>query len=183
VVCSISEVKGEAMTITTIEHFYATAMHFALRLDNFVDMHDMGNIVRADHICYKCDSSEEFESMRALFEHESAYVYQSIISKRRIACIRLARGITTSIGIITCLELSDQKPDGSQACGFDHVEIYPIDMSYDALVEHCTEKGIVLTKDEKPHHTTYNTTLPDGFEIKLTHEPLIEKIKREEMKP
>ena len=36
-------------------------------------------------------------------------------------------------------------------------------------------------KVERPHHTTYDIKLESGFEVKLTKEPLVEKIKREEM--
>ena len=79
----------------------------------------------ADHICYKCESSEEFESMRKMFESSSVFIYQSIISQRRIAIVKFLEPIQTSLGPIWFLELSDQKPDGSQKSEFDHIEIYP----------------------------------------------------------
>lgn len=36
----------------------------------FILAHDLRGRVRADHLCYKCGSSEEFERMKALFERD-----------------------------------------------------------------------------------------------------------------
>ncbi|MFA6018455.1 MAG: VOC family protein [Patescibacteria group bacterium] len=77
----------------------------------------------ADHICYKCADSTEFEAIRKMFEFESAFIYQSIVSKRRIALIKFLVPIKTALGSIDLLELSDQKPDNSQTSGFDHIEM------------------------------------------------------------
>src|SRR5689334_22842477 len=68
----------------------------------------------ADRIGYKCHSAEEFERIRRSFEQESCFIYQSIISGRRIAVIRMKRVIATPLGEICFLELSDQKHDGRQ---------------------------------------------------------------------
>lgn len=167
------------MTITTIEQFYTAAAPFATLLDEFAQKHQLRGFARADHFCYKCSTALEFEQLRALLEPESKYLYQAIISGRRIACIKLKQGIATSLGLVTCLELSDQKPDGSQVSGFDHVEIYPRVIGFNVFLAYSRGMGIVLTKDEKPHHTTYNLMLPNGFEIKLTHVSLFEKIRME----
>lgn len=134
----------------------------------------------ADHICYKCSSSEEFESMRELLESHSLFMYQSIISQRRIAVIKLLRSISSALGDIWYLELADQKPDGSQTSGFDHIEIYPTD-SLDALVISLETQGIELKKVARPHHTTFDIAIGGNFKVRLEQELLIEKIKREEM--
>ncbi len=136
----------------------------------------------ADHICYKCSSSEEFESLRAMFEHESIFLYQSIISQRRIAIVKFTQPIGTILGDIWLLELSDQKPDGSQASGFDHVEIYPTTGSLESLVETIEANGTSLQKVVRPHHTTFDLTIKDNFKVRLEPEPLLEKIQREEMR-
>jgi hypothetical protein len=135
-----------------------------------------------DHICYKCGSTEDFERIRAIFESESHFIYQSIISKRRIAIVKFKKGIDTILGPIYYLELSDQKPDGSQVNGFDHIEIFPTTGSVEELSDHISGKGITVVKVERPHHTTYDLEIGEGYAIKLTTEPLVEKIKREEMK-
>lgn len=136
----------------------------------------------ADHICYKCGSREEFESLRALLEPTSDYVYQSIISSRRIAIIKFQNPIESALGPISFLELSDQKPDGSQSSGFDHIELYPITSTIETFVETLESKGVSFEKTIRPHHTTYDTALETGFKIRLEEEPLIEKIKRDEMR-
>lgn len=135
----------------------------------------------ADHICYKCESSLEFEQMRAMFEGESTFIYQSIISGRRIAIVAFKKPIVTALGEIWYLELSDQKPDGSQVSGFDHIEIYPVEGTMDELAAQIEASGFALEKVERPHHTTYDGRLGDHSKVRLEPEALITKIKSEEM--
>ncbi len=136
----------------------------------------------ADHICYKCADSTEFERMRALFESTSGFVYQSIIAGRRIAIIKFAQPINTELGDIWFLELSDQKPDGSQASGFDHIEIFPVSGSMDELAADLELQGEHFEKVIRPHHTTYDATIGGAFKIRLEPEALIEKIKANELR-
>lgn len=66
--------------------------------------------------------------------------------------------------------------------GFDHIEAYPVGRSYKALVQYFRERGVTVDEKKRPHHTTHDITLPNGLLFRLTQEPLVEKIKREEMK-
>lgn len=136
----------------------------------------------ADHLCYKCGDTAEFEQLRAMFEKDSAYIYQSVISQRRIAIVAFREPVGTALGDIRFLELSDQKPDGSQESGFDHIEIYPNSGDMDALAGALEAKGTTFTKVERPHHTTYDAVI-DGksFKVRLEPEALLRKIKRDEM--
>ena len=136
----------------------------------------------ADHICYKCGSSEEFESIRKLFESESAYIYQSIISNRRIAFVKFTKAIPTALGDIWFLELSDQKPDGSQKSEFDHIEIYPTAGSMKGLVGDLESKGVLIEKIVRPHHTTFDLIIEGSFKVRIEPEPLVTKIVRDEMR-
>ena len=164
----------------TIEDFYEGSKKHIDQFDAFAKNHELKNITHADHICYKCGSTESFEKMRAMFENESQYIYQSLISKRRIALIRFKREIETILGAIQFLELSDQKPDGSQQEGFDHIEVYPTTISYEEMVKklETTEK---VTRVERPHHTTHDIDIGEGFLFRCAQGPLIEKIKTSEM--
>lgn len=135
----------------------------------------------SDHICYKCGDASEFEHLRALFEVESSYIYQSIISKRRIAIIKFLKPLKTLCGDILFLELSDQKPDKSQTSGFDHIEIYPTEGTVEELVADLTSKGTVFQKVERPHHTTYDSVLFGDFKVRIEAEALIQKIKMTEL--
>ena len=119
--------------------------------------------------------------MRKMFETASTFVYQSIISKRRIAIVKFVVPIQTALGAIWFLELSDQKPDGSQTSGFDHIEIYPKAGSMEDLADGLNSKGFVLEKIERPHHTTFDGFIMGDFKVRLEPEALVEKIKREEM--
>lgn len=137
----------------------------------------------ADHLGYKCANANEFEMYRELFEKESEYIYQSIISQRRIAIIKLINPLQSRLGDISYIELSDQKPDNSQKSGFDHLEIYPTQGTVEQLAESIRlQNGGVFSKAERPHHITYDLKLADGFKMRLEAEPLIEKIIKEEIR-
>jgi predicted metalloenzyme YecM len=137
--------------------------------------------ISADHIGLKCSSTELYEKQRLLFEFNSRFVYQSIISKRRISIIGLMEGLPTVAGNLNFLELSDQKPDGTQKDIVDHLEIVPTSISYEVLVSIIREKGYTLKETIKPHHSTYDVVLPSGFVVKLSREMLVDKIKRDEL--
>lgn len=164
-----------------IEEFYLESNRLVEKFNSFVDRNKLQDYTLADHICYKCGDSKTFESIRKILENESAFIYQSIISKRRISIIKFKNGIETALGPIFYLELSDQKPDGSQLSGFDHIEIYPKGISYEELIKRLENSGEKLVKVERPHHTTYDIVLEGNLSVKLSQEPLINKIKREEM--
>jgi len=161
---------------TTLQEFFEAAKPSINLFDSFVDKYELKGRVRADHICYKCNSSSSFEEIRALFESHSTFLYQSIISGRRIAYIKMQEGIECSLNTIYFLELSDQKPDGSQREGFDHIEVYPTGSTYEEMVQkfHETEKVIHV---ERPHHTTDDIDIGNNFLFRCTRGPLIEKIK------
>lgn len=165
--------------ITSLPEFFAASTEFVAAFDAWCTTYSPA--ASSDHICYKCGSSEEFETMRKMFETESVFIYQSIISKRRIAIVKFVSPIKTTLGEIWFLELSDQKPDGSQTSGFDHIEIYPKAGSMEQLAEALSEKGFALEKIERPHHTTFDGYLVGDFKVRLEPEALVEKIKREEM--
>ena len=140
------------------------------------------SVAKADHLCYKCGTTDEFEAIRALFEVDCAFVYQSIISNRRIAIIKFSTSIPSSLGDIWFLELSDQKPDGSQESGFDHVEMYPTGGTMDALAIDLEKKGVTVEKVVRPHHTTYDVVVQGTFKVRIEPDALVEKIKRDEMR-
>jgi predicted metalloenzyme YecM len=164
--------------ITSINQFYNGAKEAIAQLNRFIFNNSLQELVKADHICYKCDSSSVFERMRLLFETQS-WMYQSIIAKRRIALIKLPSPFETTAGNINLLELSDQKQDNSQTNRYDHIEIYSTKLKYDELVSLISSKGLRVNEIVRPHHTTHDITLDTGFIIRLTREPLLEKIKDE----
>jgi predicted metalloenzyme YecM len=137
--------------------------------------------VRADHLGLKCSTMEKYELQRRLFESDSRFMYQSIVSKRRISIVGLTAGLETIVGKLNYLELSDQKPDGSQKDQIDHLEIVSKEGSYEELISHLQAKGVIMKEIVRPHHTTYDIIMPSGFIVRLSHELLIDKIKREEM--
>ncbi len=164
-----------------VRSFFADASSNVAAFDAFAIKHELTGRAKADHICYKCGSTASFEALRAMFESESAFVYQSIISKRRIAIIRFHTPIETALGPVDILELSDQKPDNSQVDGFDHIEIYPATGSVDDLIAYLRAKNIEIQTADRPHHVTHDLVLANGFKVRIEPEALMEKIKNEEM--
>jgi len=164
----------------TIDRFYAEVAPFIDKFNNWAGELRFG--AKADHICYKCGASEEFVAIRSLFELPGTYHFLSFISGRRIVIIKLPKPIPTLLGKIWFLELSDQKPDGSQTSGFDHIEVYPTHVTLEQMVASLAERGISFEQSIRPHHQTYDLTLKGGFGIRLEPEPLIETIKRRDMK-
>jgi predicted metalloenzyme YecM len=138
--------------------------------------------VSLDHVCYKCSSNEEYENIRRMFEYEDIFVYQSIISKRRIAYIGLGESLQSIFGAVNYLELSDQKPDNSQESKCDHVEPLPININYKEMVELFEKHSLKTEISNKPHHQTYDIILPCGVKLKLSRCPLIDKIYEDELK-
>jgi predicted metalloenzyme YecM len=157
------------------------ALPLVSQLDTFCKEAGLVGLVQADHISIKCSSSVVYEARRKDHEDKSTFIYQSIISGRRISVIGLKDVIPTEIGHIKYLELSDQKPDNSQTDRIDHIEIVPTGISYDELVAKIQASGANLKETVRPHHTTHDVILPSGFEVRLSKEMLIDKIKREEM--
>ena len=164
--------------IESLDQFFQSARASVATFDAWVAAFAPSAI--ADHLCYKCSSSDEFERLRAMFETNSSYVYQSIISKRRIAIIKFSQPIPSALGDIRFLELSDQKPDNSQESGFDHVEIYPTSGTMDELAIDLEKKGAVVEKVVRPHHTTYDIIIDGTFKARIEPDALMEKIRREE---
>ncbi len=159
----------------------ATTAPFIEEFNRFCSDHNLLGKINADHIGLKCSSSELYEKQRSFFEFQGKFVYQSIISKRRISIIGLLDVINTEVGELRYLELSDQKPDNSQKDYIDHLEVVPIGMTYNELLLLLQSSGVVFKEIVRSHHTTHDTVLPSGFIIRLSHEMLIDKIKREEM--
>ena len=133
-----------------------------------------------DHISFKCGSRHSFECIRALFEASGANFWNATISGRGIAYIFLPESIKTSIGEIKFLELSDQKPDGSQEEGIDHVEVYLQDLfsSQNSVIKMLGELGYgEMIHTARPHHPTHDLIIDEsGLELRLEQRPLIEDI-------
>jgi predicted metalloenzyme YecM len=168
--------------ITTLDDFYAQARFYVRLLDAFAKKHQIHFALQVDHISYKCDCKETFEHMRSLFEVEGNYIFQSFISKRRVAYIRLPRNIVSdSLGLLEFLELSEPKLGRSQKSCFDHIEAFTHErLSYEKVVAHLKSKVEVVVP-KRAHHPTHDIELVPGFEARLSLGPLIDKIRREQM--
>lgn len=167
------------MQLLTLEGFMREANHATGLFDVWAAR--LNPLATADHLCYRCQDDGEFERVRSFFERPDGFLYQSWISGRRIAVIKFGPALPTVLGPISFLELSDQKPDSSQKRGFDHIEIYPTAGSVEGLVAWFAREHTTFEKHERPHHVTYDTLISPTFKVRIEPEPLIVKIKRDEM--
>jgi predicted metalloenzyme YecM len=169
-----------------LEAFHHLAMESVKPFDAFVRAHRLAEDIRADHLCYKCGSSEEFDKLRWQFESESFFLFQSIVSERRVAIIRMKMRVPTALGAVDLLELSDQKPDGSQVSGFDHIEAYAKkpDITSETVAGWLKKVGAAVTYQQRPHHSTYDVRIGEGpFKLRLEDGPLLRKIVSTEIRP
>lgn len=170
----------EEELIQNVSDFYRQAEPLITRFEAFAQKHELYGQIVPDHIGYKCGSRTSFEKIRALFEQEGSFIYSSLISGRTIAYVRLKSVIISRYGPVGYLELCDQNSERSQRSGFDHIEAYPTGWSYEDMVSKLGQTEEVIKK-ERPHHTTHDIDIGQGFRFRATHEPLIEKIVREEI--
>lgn len=137
-----------------------------------------------DHICFKCRTGPEYQHMKRMLEVSTeGFLHESMISGRLISIIELSKPIVTNLGDIYVVELSDQKPNGTQIGGFDHIEVYPLEsLTLDEFANKLNLRGAKFDRIERPHHTTYDMVLPGtNFKVRLEPEALITKIKRDEL--
>ena len=160
-----------------IEKAYEDAIE---QVEVFIRTNELEGKIQLDHLCFKCESHQEFVEVREMLEEKSIYLYESWISDRLIALLKLEEPITTSFGPIACIELQDQKPAGTQKSGFAHVEAYPVER-YDDVIEFMKEKNIEVKEDPTPHHPIHEVELSPAFVFRLEQEPVIEKVKREDL--
>ncbi len=136
-----------------------------------------------DHFGYKCSSHEEYESIKKLFMPQSIepmalWIHEYWLSGRRVSCISLKDPYIPMMALANkfyYLELQDQKPDGSQISGVDHVEIVLTKKEKDKVVFLCKEQGVPIQENAHPHHNTTDLIFP-GCTIKISLQPLVKTI-------
>ena len=146
--------------------------------DQFMGRLNLHERVVVDHICFKCGSSEEYNQIRNVLETDppSRYVYQVMLSRRRVGYFGLRDPIKMGHAAVASVELADRKPVHDDKSGFHHVEIYPIAMSYDEMIGEMRDAGEDVELKRRLHHTTHDIKLPSGFIIRFTDKPLIKHI-------
>jgi predicted metalloenzyme YecM len=167
----------------TLDEFYERMSETLTETELFLRTRQVIGLAAIDHIGWTCASNEEFDTVRKLFESGgSTFIYQSLISGRRIAIIGLSKKVETPIGQLCYLELSDLKPGTPALSGFNHIEACPLlSLSYEELVSMLSSRTVVR-EIVRPHHTTHEASVHDGLRFCCSREPLVQKIKRDEMK-
>lgn len=153
------------------------------QLDNFCEVNGLQGLVKADLVCIKCSSREVYDARRNYYDMDSRFIYQAIVSGRRIALVGLKEGLKTSVGDMTVLEIVDQKPDNSQTDRLTHIAVVPSSVSYEEILETLKKNGANLEDvSREDGYTATDVVLPTTFRIRIEKESLLERIKREELK-
>lgn len=136
----------------------------------------------ADHICYNCENSARYAEYFEAYNECAVLEDESIIGGRKIAYFRLKSRIDTIVGDIIYIELCDQKPDGSQREGVDHVEAYV--RSNADLIKIVAGLDEVKPVVKKPRGDSFVYVFPlaPSFNLILTEIPLILKIEADREK-
>ncbi len=169
--------------ICSFEEFTEKSLPYLKLCEQFITKYGLEGEVVVDHICFKCASASEYNKMRIFLEADppSLYFYQVCLAKRRVAYLRLRKGLPIKNGTVSFIELADKKPLKEDALGFHHAELYPVRFGYPWLLGRLRDQGVNLVLKERPHHTTHDIFSESGFIIRLTDKPLIQKILQEEM--
>lgn len=161
---------------TQAAKFLRASTSLTKSFERFVFQNNLEEAVRPDNISYKCGTREEFEKVRSIFElRESGWMEQQIISDRRFVVLKLTTPLPTYPQPLPILKIADQKPDGSQSAGFDHIEVLPNGFHYDVLIDFLRGKGIELKEMTRSGHTTHDMQLGE-FLIKFSRESIVERM-------
>ncbi len=166
----------------TAGNFYNGANRVMSSFEIFANKFNLGEILTADHIGYRCANAGSFEDVRRIFEAEDAskWIRQRILSGRRVALIEPCQELRTPLGIISLIELSDHKPGTLSFEGFDHIEARPRSLGkYDEVVEHFTGKGLSVVEAVRPYHSYHDIKVEGGFFLRLTREFMRDIVRRE----
>lgn len=152
------------------------------QLNNFCQVDGLQDLVKADLVCIKCSSHDVYESRRNYYDLDSRFIYQAVVSDRRIALVGLKEGIPTSVGDIRLLEIIDQKSDNSQIDCLSHIAIVPTGISYDDLLVKLKENNAhTEDKSRGDGYVATDVVLPTGFRIRIEKESLLDRVKRVEI--
>lgn len=155
-------------------------------LDNFSAYGAEFNInmkgIDFDHICYKCRSQKEYEYLRGLMEIEGKFIYQAIISGRRISIIGFKKPLVSKFGKVKYLELSDKELGSDIIYGCNHLELIPKSISYGEMVKRFKKSNSSLVRNKKKHHFTYDLVISKSLKIKFSKGRVIDHIYKSEMK-
>lgn len=159
------------------QDFFSKANEIIGLFEIFSKKNNLKSHIVVDHICYKCKSQKEYESIRKYFENESKYFYQTILSGRRISIINLKNTIKTKLGEIKFLELSDFELD-EKIKGFHHIELVLKNISIKDFGKILAKENIEMVFGGAKHHRTHYFYL-GKYKFKITELKISEIIKKE----
>ena len=132
-----------------------------------------------DHICYRTESGEHYNSLKNNLSEKNLLLVESEINGRNISVFKLKHPIEFEDRKIPLLELPSPKPGSFYPKGWEHVE-FVLNENLDAFLE----KHPQIRFDKKGFSKKLNRDLRrkyEGMSVKF-HEQSLEEVIRMEMK-
>lgn len=138
------------------------------------------DVFEIDHVAYKNSNTENYEKVRKDFGKE-VFIYESVISNRRIAISKFRDPVKVEGKIIKYIEIFEPKPDKITEDKLDHIEIISNNLDYESFVKIFEDSGVELTFEDKGYDRFYAFNTDKGYEVKLSDHKIVDKIYKEEM--
>ena len=136
--------------------FYLHGQHFLEQL--FQDMERAGISLEAhwdiDHVCYRSDSTENYQTLKCSFEAFGRLLIESEVNGRLISTFKLFSPLEYQGWRIDLVELPAPKAGKITQAGFEHIEIV-CDVPFEEIIG----KYSHLNRDEKGLSKDYNQEL------------------------
>lgn len=146
---------------------------------------DIGLLLMIDHICYRCISDGQYDSMKDLLHQYSQLLDESEIWWRRVSIWKLSESFETVWWAIPCIELSAPKPDNKHLEWREHIEIVVEDLEniYQHYKELITENKWFTKARNRDLEIEFPNSRPWWQLAVKFHEKSIEDILLEEKTP
>ncbi len=140
--------------------------------------------LQLDHICYRVETVERYEKLKAQLLKTNELLVESPINGRRIATFRMAAPFCFGEREIGLLELPEPKTGSPYPEGWEHVEFVtdrPLEAFAGWMVEHLgvADKDIDRSGINKLLNADLRLRLPGGLSVKFHELPLDEVIRIE----
>jgi predicted metalloenzyme YecM len=137
-----------------------------------------------DHICYRVETVEHYESLRDALLINNELLVEGIIGGRRISTFKLTTPLPYNHRQIPLLELPEPKAGSFYAEGFEHVE-FVTDRPLPEFIEHLPSLLATSARDfdrkglSKARNADLRVRLGAGLNVKFHERSLEEVIRRE----
>lgn len=131
--------------------------------------------LQMDHIAYQTSSSHEYEKLKELIPEIGKLTREGIVNNRKVAIIKLSKGLQLAGFVIPAFELIEPKPGQHCKSSFDHVEFVLNESFQEFLKKHPLPDWdtSAMNRSEFPK-ITYG--FPEGSSVKFHLQNILDEI-------